>query len=68
MSAAHRLSEHQRLENERNRHNWEIAIAQTFKAHGYGWSESLRLARAHFDGKKTDQPGSNGGPPLEDAP
>jgi hypothetical protein len=66
MSASHRLSERQRLDNERWRHDWEITLAQTFKAHGHGWAESLRLARSHFDQKMSRRMGGNGGPVLDD--
>lgn len=58
--------EETRLKDERDRHNLEVAIAHTFKARGYSWTESLQLARAHFDGDRTIRPGDNGGPPLVD--
>lgn len=65
MSAGGRLYQSQRLMSERDRHDWEIAIAQTFQKHGYSRDESLRMARQHFE-LGSVRKGDNGGPALDD--
>lgn len=64
MPGAHHVWERQRLDNERNRHDWEIAIAQTFQKHGYSRDESYRLARQHFELGPVRR-GDNGGPAMD---
>jgi hypothetical protein len=65
MSAGGRLYQDQRLRAERDRHDWEIAIAQTFQKRGYSRDDALRLARQHFE-LGTVRRGDNGGPVLND--
>lgn len=65
MGAWCRMNDDQQRRRERDRHDWEIAIAQTFQKHGYSRDEGLRMARRHFALGSVRQ-GDNGGPLLDD--